>query len=293
MNDENENEIDTAENLVAEAIGAAEGILEPIPEERRRPEAELWATFETERSRILGVLLDAVVEGLKRLPKTRLEKLPRMADFALWATACETALWPAGTLWSAYCGNRDEAVEGVIDADPIAAAVRAVMAMRTEWTGTASDLLGALAEGASERAVKSKTWPDSPRALAGRLRRAATFLRKIGIEVTFKKEGRARARTINITASAPAAAPENAGVQLSAPSASSAAIPKSNPCNGFAALSLRTVGYDADGGGKHNAPTVRANPLKTNSRNAADGTDANLPPQSAPENDSAPASKAQ
>ena len=121
--------------------------LEPIPEERRRPEAELWAAFEAERPRILGVLLDAVVEGLKRLPETRLEKLPRMADFALWATACETALWPAGTFWSAYCGNRDEAVEGVIDADPIAAAVRALMATRTEWTGTASDLLGALGRG--------------------------------------------------------------------------------------------------------------------------------------------------
>jgi hypothetical protein len=33
--------------------------LEPIPEERRRPEAELWAAFEAERPRILGVLLDA------------------------------------------------------------------------------------------------------------------------------------------------------------------------------------------------------------------------------------------
>ena len=101
--------------------------LEPIPEERRRPEAELWAAFEAERARLLGVLLDAVVEGLKRLPDTHLPKLPRMADFALWASACETAIWPAGTFWSAYCGNRDEAVEGVIDADPVAAAVRAVM----------------------------------------------------------------------------------------------------------------------------------------------------------------------
>ena len=133
--------------------------LEPIQEERRRPEAEIWAAFEAERPRILGVLLDAVVEGLRRLPETRLEKLPRMADFALWATACETALWPAGTFWSAYCGNRDEAVDGVIEADPIAATVRALVATRTEWTGTASDLLGALAEQAGERVAKAKTWP--------------------------------------------------------------------------------------------------------------------------------------
>ena len=153
--------------------------------------------------------------------ETRLEKLPRMADFALWATACETALWPAGTFWSAYCGNRDEAVEGVIDADPIAAAVRAVMTTRTEWTGTASDLLGALGEVAGERVAKSKTWPDSPRALSGRLRRAATFLRKIGIEIGFEREGRARTRIINITTTAIRCARKR-GAQPSAPSASSA-----------------------------------------------------------------------
>ena len=146
----------------------------------------MWAAFEAERPRILGALLDAAAKGLAMLPQTRLDKLPRMADFALWATACETALWPSGTFWSAYCGNRDEAVEGVIEADPIAAAVRALMATRTEWTGTASELLGALAEMAGERVAKSKAWPDSPRALAGRLRRAATFLRKIGIEIGFE-----------------------------------------------------------------------------------------------------------
>ena len=174
--------------------------LEPIPEERRRPEAELWAAFEAERPRILGALLDAVVEGLKQLPETRLPKLPRMADFALWATACETAIWPAGTFWSAYCSNRDEAVEGVIEADPVATAVRAFMSARTEWKGTASNLLVALGEVVDERIAKSKTWPDSPRALSGRLRRAATFLRKIGIEVAFKKEGKARTRIVHITA---------------------------------------------------------------------------------------------
>ena len=92
--------------------------LEPIAEERRRPEAELWAAFNHERPRILGALLDVVVEGLRRLPETRLPKPPRMADFALWATACETSFWPSGTFWSANCRNRDEAVEGVIEANP-------------------------------------------------------------------------------------------------------------------------------------------------------------------------------
>jgi len=256
--------------------------LEAIPEESRRPEAELWAAFEAERPRILGVLLDAVVVGLKQLPETRLEKLPRMADFALWATACETALWPAGTFWSAYCCNRDEAVEGVIDADPVAAAVRAMMSTRTEWTGTASDLLGALAELVGERVAKSKTWPDSPRALAGRLRRAATFLRKIGIEISFGREGRARTRTILIANAPNHAALENTGARPSAPSASSAPMSKPNSSNGLAAPDLRTVANNADGRCGGPVQTVRANPLKSNARTGADGADANCPPQSGP-----------
>src|SRR6516164_5411299 len=164
-------------------------MLEPT-DESRRPEAELWAAFEIERPRILGALLDAVIEGLKRLSETHLPKLPRMADFALWATACETAVWPPGTFWSAYCGNSDEAVDRVIDADPIAAAVRAFMMARTVWTGTASVLLDDLEDMAGQRIAKSKTWPNSPRALAGGLRRAATFLRKVGIECRFDREGR-------------------------------------------------------------------------------------------------------
>jgi hypothetical protein len=259
--------------------------LEPIPEERRRPEAELWAAFEAERPGILGVLLDAVVEGLKRLPETHLPKLPRMADFALWATACETALWPAGTFWSAYCGNLGEAVESVIDADPVAGAVRTMMQSRTErtvWTGNATDLLGALGEVAGERVTKSKSWPDSPRSLSGRLRRAATFLRKIGINISFEREGRARTRTIVITTTDDAA-PENDGTRPSAPSAPSVPMAKLNANNRFAAAPLRTVADDADGRARGTNSTVRASPLKSNGGNGADGVDANLPPQSAPE----------
>jgi hypothetical protein len=254
--------------------------LQPIPEEHRRPEQELWAAFDAERPRILGVLLDAMVVGLKRLPETRLEKLPRMADFVLWATACETALWPASTFWSAYCDNRDEAVEGVIDADPIATAVRAVMATRTVWTGTASDLLGALSDVAGERVAKSKTWPGGPRALAGRLRRAASFLRKVGIEIGFDKRGRARTRIINITTMQASPSPEKSGAE---PSASSAPMPKSNPANGLAARSVRTVAHDADDSGNGNGLTVSANLLKNNAGTAADDVDANFPLQSTPE----------
>ena len=258
--------------------------LAAIPEERRRSEAELWAAFEAEHPKILGVLLDAVVRGLKMLPETELERLPRMADFALWATACETALWPAGTFGSAYGGNRDEAVENVIEADPVAAGVRTLMEERAAWTGTATELLGALAEVAGERVAKSKTWPASPRALSGRLRRAASFLRNVGIDIKHIKEGRGRTRVIHMTVRGNSDNPDYSGIQPSAPSASSAHPPKGNGINAFAENDRRTVGGGADGKaddvGTQTGSTVRGKPLKSVDRDDADAKDANLPAQS-------------
>jgi len=43
-------------------------------------------------------------------------------------------------------------------------------------------------------------WPKNPRSLAGRLRRAQTFLRALGIEITFSRDGRAGTRLIRIGA---------------------------------------------------------------------------------------------
>jgi hypothetical protein len=42
----------------------------------------------------------------------------------------------------------------------------------------------------------------NPRALAGRLRRAQTFLRTLGIEITFSREGRTGTRMIRVSKSA-------------------------------------------------------------------------------------------
>src|SRR5262249_8049785 len=176
--------------------------LAPIGEAQRRPETELWREFEIARPRILGALLDAVVHGLQTMGRVHLDRLPRMADFALWAAACETALWPAGTFARAYAANRRTAIEGMIEADPLAACVRGLMAERTAWTGSAADLLRAADFGGDEVWKRSAGWPKTPRALAGRLRRAQTFLRTLGIEIAFSREGRTGTRMIRVSTSA-------------------------------------------------------------------------------------------
>jgi hypothetical protein len=177
--------------------------LEPIAETDRRPEADLWRQFEIARPRILGALLDAVVQGLQAINHVELEALPRMADLALWAAACETALWPAGTFARAYAANRRAAIESIVEADPIATCVRTIMGEQTTWTGSASDLLRLCAESDREVTAIRPPWARNPRALAGRLRRAQTFLRMLDIEVTFAREGRWGARMIRMSALGP------------------------------------------------------------------------------------------
>jgi hypothetical protein len=177
-------------------------MLAPIAERQRRPETALWREFELARPHILGALLDAAAQGLRMLPHVRLRQLPRMADFALWARACESTFRPAGTLETAYNNNRRDAVENIVDADPVAAHVRQLMADRVQWTGCASDLLqvGTNVGGSAVAAWIRSGWPKNPRALAGRLRRAQTPLRALGIEIVFGREGRLGTRTIRITA---------------------------------------------------------------------------------------------
>jgi hypothetical protein len=172
-----------------------------VHDTRRRPEKEIWRQFEIAQPQIFGALLEAASHGLRRLPEVRLKRLPRMADFALWATACETAFWPAGTFLRAYNANRRAAIESVIEADPVAARVRDIMAKQTTWTGNASDLLRIGADASRDNGSRrSAGWPKSPRALAGRLRRVQTSLRSLGIEIAFSREGRAGTRIIRMSA---------------------------------------------------------------------------------------------
>jgi hypothetical protein len=155
--------------------------LDPIPEARRVPERELWHAFDAATPRILGALLDIVAHGLRKLPTTRLERLPRMADYALWLAACETAVWPAGTHMAAYTANRRDGVDLVLDADPVAQALRAHMQDRAELTTTATDLMRSLDQLVAEHVRRHQSWPANGRALTGRLKRLAPALRAVGL----------------------------------------------------------------------------------------------------------------
>jgi hypothetical protein len=56
-----------------------------------------------------------------------------------------TGVWSTGTFARCYETNRRASIDDVVDADPVAACVQEIMATRSAWTGSGTDLLRAAA----------------------------------------------------------------------------------------------------------------------------------------------------
>jgi hypothetical protein len=167
----------------------------------RRTEKQFWVEFEEARPRILGALLSALSEALARVDTVQLDSLPRMADFAVWATAAEPGLgWPRGSFLQAYQLNQREANQLALEGSLVYEPLRKLLEQENEWKGSATDLLERLAQLAGEQATKSSNWPKKPNALSGHLRRLAPNLRRVGVGVEFdRKPGGGRGRSILLT----------------------------------------------------------------------------------------------
>jgi hypothetical protein len=170
--------------------------LPPIPEDRRQPEEEFNARLEAARPRILGALLDAMVVGMRNRGAVRLTKLPRLADFATWATACEPSFTHEGGVMTAYAENHRETVTSVLEGDVVCVALLKFLDAQSgssqqgyTWTGTAEALLAQLATHAPAGATRSG-WPVNPQALSGRLRMSARNLAQVGVSI---ERGRTKA----------------------------------------------------------------------------------------------------
>ncbi len=162
--------------------------LSPITQETRRLESVVLSEFETVRPLIVGALLDTLAGVLRLLPSVTLAQMPRMADFARVGVAVEQALgWPAGSFMDAYSGNIKEQHEEALSASVVGEMVQKLLTEGSEWEGTASELLQALAKIGGENVTRRRDWPANGRVLSGQLKRLSTNLRFVGIGVDYSK----------------------------------------------------------------------------------------------------------
>ncbi|WP_370424425.1 ATP-binding protein (plasmid) [Streptomyces sp. QH1-20] len=188
---------------------------------QRRTETALWEAYHETHPRILGALLDLLVQVLGKLPAIR-EKadrgeipLPRMADYGLIMAALDEVYGvPEKSILRDYLQQRTELAEEVVESNQVATQLLQFMKRmppRQEdnvqcWEGTAGELLDELT---SQVGMTNDKWPRTPGALSGRINRVASDLDKLGVDIARTKSGSKRSLTITyIPKPDPAAEPE-------------------------------------------------------------------------------------
>jgi hypothetical protein len=161
---------------------------------QRKSEDDFWREFHELRPAFLGSILDILSMILSNLPLVKLDRSPRMADFAKWITAAEPALqWPKDKFLNAYLQNQEDASMIALEDSCIANEVISLV-KNQDWNGTARDLLAELLS--RNIGVNSTSYNNlskmQPRQVANELRRLAPNLKKHGITVDFRKRNGAR-----------------------------------------------------------------------------------------------------
>jgi hypothetical protein len=176
--------------------------LAKLPDDRREAESIFWARYAVALPGILAGLLDAVSAGLRNLETVKLDRLPRMADFARFAAAAEldghfgTA---PGAFLAAYEGCRQRAVvtlaESSLIGEPLREMLSGLAAVNTPttpnlpWRGTSAQLLRSLEKQITAQ-NQHRHWPQSARALTTILRSEGASLAAAGIATLTERENR-------------------------------------------------------------------------------------------------------
>lgn len=163
-----------------------------IPDGQRRTSEDVARGFAAAHPFILGALLDGVSRALRDRDCLGPMELPRMADFVLWSTAAEAAFeWQRGTIRDAFLHNQREAGRDILDNDPIAPEIIAMVTQEGNFSGTLTDL---------HRKLDGRMAPCPVRltALGKHITRIRSVLRDVGFDLD-RGRGSGGTRLITIT----------------------------------------------------------------------------------------------
>jgi len=170
--------------------------LERIASDKRMDETTFWAQFNADKPVLFGALLDAIAGTLKHLPMVKLNRMPRMADFAKIACAyAEYTGVGAERMLDIIMSHTSRQTQEVLDADPVATAIRDFIQKRGTWTGTAAELLGLITP-----ASKPENWPKQANALTRKINVLHATLNECGISVRRDRAGTSRKMTLESSA---------------------------------------------------------------------------------------------
>lgn len=172
---------------------------EPISQTNRIDEEIFWKRFNESKSKFLGAIFSVLSKAMKLYPTIELNAKPRMADFARWGVAIALAMGRSEEEFlQAYKINIVIQNTEALEANPISRVIIAFMEKRTDWIGSATDLLYELEELASDLKIDTRDhrFPKDPRWLWKRVKEVKTNLFAEGIYVEKDDSRRAEGRKI-------------------------------------------------------------------------------------------------
>ena len=165
--------------------------IQRIPENERMEREEFWDKFNEIKPQVLGGMFTTLSMAMRIKETIKLDKKPRMADYAVWGCAIAKALgYTQEEFLTVYYENMEEANSEMIENHPIANAIYEFMKGKVEWKGKASELLEGLDDLAIDLHIdtKQKIWPKSPSSLSMRLNEINSNLLDVGIKINRGKE---------------------------------------------------------------------------------------------------------
>ncbi|MGD1837822.1 MAG: hypothetical protein ACPKPY_07165 [Nitrososphaeraceae archaeon] len=160
--------------------------LERIREENNIPDSKIEQELKQQIPGLLGYIFDIVSKALAIKDSIRLDRLPRMADFAEWGEAIARALgYSPLEFINTYFENIGEQNVEIIEDDPFAYAIsKFIDYERQSWISSPRIFIDHLKNYAENNNIESIKFPKNPQAVSRRLNKIKSNLREgLGIEV--------------------------------------------------------------------------------------------------------------
>lgn len=158
----------------------------PIDEKCRRSETDLSRDFQRDLPKILRGLMEIAAGALVHVDEVTPTSPERMIDFCRWLAAIERFQGiPGDPYQTAYSEALKQGMRDSLEENALAAAILELIdeAPKGRWSGTPSELLDVLNQGARGRTPYLPEWPRNAIALSKRLKPIVPALRQQGVDV--------------------------------------------------------------------------------------------------------------
>lgn len=155
--------------------------LQRITQDKRKPEQDLWNEFNIAQPGILGGIFDIIVKAMAIYPTVKIDKLPRLADFAKWGYAIAQALGKSGEQFlKDLSQNVQRQNESVAEKNVLCKSILTFMGDKSTHLNSVYEVHKELKIEAGDDA-KDETFPKLPHNLRGQLDLLRSTLQEHGI----------------------------------------------------------------------------------------------------------------